>query len=210
MVKFIGNKPKDLKMKEIKEPVFTKAELDAIKNDPNVTIGYYRGGIIGGPNFEQKPFSSEISKKLIAAKEKLNGTAKKRQCHQRINEFGWARLANWSTYSDNAKLVFGIKYSSPRGLTKTEKTIINKYRQLLGYLLQQVGWKGMYEEKDSLGEGNYIIPLDNPENIKLLYTLSPSIGFYYKSHRPDFETLKNLEYGCKYKQSQMGDVENTR
>ena len=66
-------------------------------------------------------------------------------------------------------------------------------------------------DKDPFGEvGDYVIPLNNPDNIKLLYTLSPSIGFYYKSQRPDLETLQYLEYGCKYNQNQMANSEKLR
>ena len=187
-------------MKEIAKPVFTDKELAEIENG-DLDIGYTTPGQIPlGPDFQTKPFANKRSQRFVAVKEKLNGTEKKRKMHQEINKFGFATLHGWGKFSDGAKLVFGVKYSSSRGLTKTGESVIKKYNQLLGYYLQQVGWKDISVETDTIGKGQYIIPLNNPENIKLLYTLSPSIGFHYKSDRPDLETLRSLELGYQYEQ----------
>ncbi len=191
-------------MKEIEKPVFTQAELDEIEKG-RISIGYRTpaGTIMPGPNFEEKPFASKISKQFAAAKEKVNGIAKKRQYHEAINEFGWARLDNWARYPEpnQAQLMFGIKFSTNGGLTKTGRSVIKKYNKFLRYCLQQAGWEGIRVQK-SLDEDvpDYIVPLNSIKNIKLLYTLSPSIGFYYKSDRPDFEALKNLEFAYNYEQ----------
>lgn len=193
-------------MKEIEKPVFTKAEI-AEMDSARLNIGYTQGQILGGPDFEGKPFASEVSKKLVAAKERLNGTAKKRMYHEEINKFGWARLDGWKAYPNlnEVRLVFGVKYQAPAGVSKVGKGILKKYHKFLGECLQHAGWKGVQLERP-ISDGSlpdYIIPLNNQDNIKLLYTLSPSIGFHYKSHAPDFETLKNLEYTCVYEQQQM-------
>lgn len=182
-------KQKDINMTKIKEPVFTSKELEEIQG-PRLSIGYHYGELLAGYDFEKKPMSSGVSG-FAKAKEKLNGIAKKRQYHEKINEFGWARVDN------NKTLVFGIKFSSPGGLTKIGKSVIEKYSQLLGYYLSQVGWKNITVDE----YGQYIIPLNQPENAKLLRTLSPSIGFYYRTKRPDLETFEELEFMQKYREN---------
>ena len=172
------------------EPTFTRAEINEM-NSANLEIGYRVGSLLPGCDFENKPFTNKIRKNLIKAKEKLNGTQKKRQLHEKINSFGWARF-------ENTRLVFGIKFSSPGGLTKTGASVVRKYKQLLGYYLEQAGWRGIFIN----GDDDYVIPLNNPENVKLLYTLSPSIGWYYKSKRPDMDDIEQLEYKLKAAQAE--------
>ena len=185
---------KGFNMNKFKEPVFLPEELAEARSS-RLSIGYNMGELMGGYDFKNKPFANKVSKSSASAKEKLDGTAKKRQYHEKINAFGWARMDNSKQY--NKTLVFGIKFSAPSGLTKIGKNTIAKYNQLLGYYLQQVGWQGMFIDDFD----NFVVPLNNPTNIKLLHTLSPSIGFYYKSARPDMETLEELEYLTKYEQN---------
>ena len=176
-------------MAVFKKPIFTEAEI-AETESSHLFVGYHNGSLIAGHDFARKPFKGEKTNIFVAAKEKLNGTAKKRQCHAQINSFGWARF-------DKNKLAFGVKFSTSNGLTKVGEKVIKKYEQLLGYLLEQAGWKDIKVVKDEYLSGtNYVVPLDNPENIKLLYTLSPSIGFYYKVKRPDIEDMNRLEMQC--------------
>ena len=180
-------------MAKFTKPVFTQAEVAETENG-NLSIGYTGYCLNAGKDFNRKPFASKISVSLTKAKEKLDGTAKKRNCHEQINSFGWARF-------EENRLVFGLKWSCPSGLTKIGESVISKYNQLLGYLLEEAGWKNITVDK----EGGYSIPLNNSENIKLLYTLSPSIGFYYKTKSPELSDLQFLEYEVKYKESQYNE-----
>jgi len=195
----LAQREKGWNMKNFTKPVFTQAELDEM-NGHDLYIGYRPAEIPSGYDFEKKPFASERAKKLITVKEKLNGTEKKRHYHEKINSFGWARTRG-------NDLVFGIKFSSsnPKGLSKTGSSVIKKFKQLLGYYLEQVGWQDItLDDRD-----DYVIPLTNPANIKLLYTLSPSIGFYYKSTPPDLEMLRSLEFKCQMNQQRQKNFEKS-
>ena len=176
-------------MAQYEKPIFTAAEIAELES-PRLSVGYSNGSLIPGYDFKRKPFKSKVSAAFADAKEKLDGTAKKKYCHAQINSFGWARF-------DKDKLVFGVKFSSPQGLTKIGEKAIAKYEQMLGYFLEQAGWKGIRIHRDKYLFGtDYIVPLDNPENIKLLYTLSPSIGFYYKGELPEVSDIERLEMMC--------------
>jgi hypothetical protein len=169
-----------------KEPVFTPEELAAVEKG-DVYFGYHNGELMGGHNFAREPFSS-----FTKAREALDGTLKKRKCHEKINSFGWARL-------EGDVLKFGLKYSVGSRESKAARSAIKKYHQLLGFLLEQVGWQGI-----GIDEFNdFAVPMDNENNIKLLYTMSPSIGFYYRSPVPEMGDLERLEYDLKYKQAQQ-------
>ena len=177
-------------MSNFNEPIFTKEEI-AETESPRLYMGYRGGMLIAGYDFSRKPFDNGKANLFVAAKEKLNGTAKKRKCHEQINSFGWARF-------DKNKLSFGVKFSTSGGLTRVGERVIKKYQQLLGYLLEQAGWKDIKVIKE-IGGTSYSVPLDNIENVKLLYTLSPSIGFYYKTERPDIADMEKLEMQCHVK-----------
>ena len=170
-------------MKKITEPVFTPLELNDIEMG-NLTLGYRNGELLAGYNFAREPFTS-----FTKAREMLDGTMKKRKCHEKINGFGWARM-------NGHDLLFGVKYTSNGGLTRAGQSAVKKYKQLLGYLLQQAGWQEIKVNE----YGDYVIPMDNRENIKLLYTMSPSIGFYYRAERPDMALLEELEYKLNVKE----------
>ena len=168
-----------------KEPIFTEDELNEVKT--GVSIGYEHGMLIPGHDF-RNAFTNKVAKKLISAKERINGMAKRRELHEKINSFGWARV-------DGSKLRFGVKYSSPNGLSQLGKSSVEKYKQLLGFYLEQAGWKNIKVD----GYGDYEIPLDYSENVELLYNLSPSIGFYYKAGVPDMNRIEQLKYEAEYK-----------
>ena len=172
-------------MSKFKEPRFAKDELDSKKT--NIYVGYSDGNLLPGYDFKNKPFAK---KGWVSAIEKLNGTSKKRECHEKINSFGYAR---W----DKKSISFGVKFASHSSLgpSKIGKIALQKYNQLLGYLLEQAGWKNV-----QVSNGEYVVPLNNQENIKLLYTLSPSIGFYYKTGLPSMEDIENLEYDIQIKE----------
>jgi len=175
-------------MARFKKPVFTREEVAELESY-RLRVGYDGGSLIPGHDFDRKPFDDKGSA-FANAKELLDGTAKKRRCHALINKFGWTRF-------DNKSLAFGIKFTSPNGLSKTGKSVIKKYEQWLGYLLEQAGWKNIRVNEDEyLASTDYIVPLDNPENIKLLRKLSPSMGFHYKTKRPDMDDLDRLEMLC--------------
>lgn len=185
-------------MPKYKEPIFTKEELD--EKISGVEFGYQAGSLIPGYDFGPK-YAGKFMKVFIKGEELLDGTAKKREIHAKINSFGFA-------YVHESTLVFGVKFNSPGGLGKIGKSTVEKYKQLLGYYLEQVGWRNIKFDQLS---GGYEIPMDNAENIKLLYALSPSIGFYYKSSRPDaanFERWKN-EAAYKATQRKMTQPEKT-
>lgn len=173
-------------MVKFKKPVFTSDELDEKKT--GITVGYsaHSGGLVGGYDFD-KPFKTKTQKTFNKAKEILNGTAKKRSYHEEINSFGWATLDR-----EAPCLTFGIKFvsSSYMGPSKIGKSALRKYKQLLGYNLKQTGWQGVHIDSDD----NYVVPLDNINNLKLLYTLSPSIGFYRKSELPDMEFIDQMQF----------------
>ena len=176
-------------MSNFEKPVFSAKEIAEIEAG-HIDVGYKHVGLYSGYDFSTKPFRGKLTERFVEAKEKLDGTAAKRDCHAQINSFGWARFQKSHLVNEN-NLLFGIKYSGHSSSTeeKVAKSVLAKYRQLLGYLLQQAGWKNIKADK----EGDYVVPLDNAENIKLLYTLSPSIGFYYKVPRPTLEDLRLLE-----------------
>jgi len=173
-------------MSTFAKPFFTKSEVAEIESE-RLFVGYTDGSLVPGHDFKRNPFKSRVFGAFINAKERLDGTAKRRLAHKQINSFGWARF-------DKDKLVFGVKFSSPRGLTDTGERAIGKYSQMLGYLLEQAGWKDIRTRKDEYMYGiDYVVPLNNIENVKLLYTLSPSIGFYYKGPRPEMSDFERLE-----------------
>ena len=178
-------------MSKFVKPIFTKDELDEQKT--NIDVGYKYGALLPGYDFESKPLTSKFKQEMRAAIERINGTAKKRAQHEKINSFGWAKLGGNSLY-------FGLKWSSLNGMgpSRIGQSAIKKYKQLLGYLLEQAGWKGIKYEG-----GEYEVPLNNPDNIKNLYVLSPSIGFHYKGIRPDLEFMEKMEFEIKYKGNQQ-------
>jgi hypothetical protein len=194
MIKYWHMNTKDFIMTEFKKPIFTKDELDPQKT--GIDVGYDMASLIPGHDFSNKPFATKTAKAFTVAKERLNGTAKKRGYHETINSFGWARI-----YEN--ELMFGIKYSShsSKGPSRLGQSAIKKYKQLLGYCLAQAGWRGIKTD----GDGNYTVPLNNPENLKLFYTLSPSIGFYYKAPVPDMDYLEQLECEIKYNNMQKSN-----
>ena len=171
-------------MKKITKPVFTPDELDEKKT--NLSIGYRPGFLIAGYDF-QAPNQSKFKKAAMIVKEQINGTVKRRQAQERINKFGFA------TFDKNAKIMrFGIKYtSSSNGPSKIGKEALKKYHQLLGYYLQRAGWVNVYEEQQFDNSVLFAVKLDNTANVQNLYTLSPSVGFHYKSERPD---MSDIEY----------------
>jgi len=175
-------------MSNFTKPIFSPEEIAETKSG-RLYVGY-KGQLIAGHDFSSKPFAGKFAKKFTKAKELLDGTAAKRNCHEKINSFGWARF-------DKNQLTFGVKYVAQMGLSKAGKSAIAKYEQWLGYLLEQAGWKDITVKKD-LGSVNYVVPLNNAENISLLYTLSPSIGFFYKAKRPEVEDLRWLEANVVY------------
>ena len=187
-------------MAKFKKPVFTREEIAELEKG-RLSVGYKGGSLILGYDFDYKPFDKKGSL-FINAKEMLDGTAKKRQCHKLINNFGWARF-------DGKVLVFGVKFSSSKGLTKTGESVIKKYQQWLWDLLEQAGWENIKID-DDLGGTDYIVPLNNSNNIKLLYKLSPSIGFYYKSKRPDVADLQKLEYKVGLKKINVQEEHRSR
>lgn len=188
-------------MSNFAKPVFSAMELAQIESG-RLDFGYKNIGLKSGYDFSSKPFGGKLVEGFTKAKEKLDGTAAKRECHAKINSFGWARF-------DRNQLTFGLKYSVNGELSKTSgkavESAVAKYKQLLGYLLQQAGWKNIKVDSD----GDYVVPLDNAENVKLLYTLSPSIGFYYKVPRPTLEDLRWLEAEVAYNAQKPGQ-EKTR
>ena len=178
-------------MAKFEKPTFTREEI-AEEESTRLSVGYRAGMLIPGYDFTRKPFKGKKANIFVVAKEKLNGTAKKRNCHEQINSFGWARF-------DKDKLTFGVKFSTSGGLSRVGERVIKKYDQMLGYLLEQAGWKDIKVKEDMPDSTYYVVPLNNIENIKLLYTLSPSIGFYYKDKkaRPDIEDLEWLGMQCR-------------
>ena len=167
-------------MTKIKEPVFTREELNEIDSG-KLSVGYGNGQLIAGYDFAHKPFKEGFAKGI----EILNGTNKKRKCHEKINSFGYARF-------DGDELSFGVTWKDPH-ITKTGQSAIKKYNLLLLYYLENAGWKGISKDKDN----EYHVPLNNPENIQLLWTLSPSIGFYYKTERPDMSDIERLKFNIE-------------
>lgn len=171
-------------MKKIVRPVFTKEELEAEKR--NLSIGYNQTELRPGPDLS-KPFKNAYERARQKLVEKINGMDKKREAHAEINSFGWARYVSGG-YEEPSEIYFGIKFvkhNFPDDKDdKIDDKIIEKYQQLLGYLLQTAGWKNISQDGD-----NYVITLDNERDINNLYDLSPSIGFYYKGERPDAEDL---------------------
>ncbi len=203
-------------MSKYKEPIFTKEELDekisgvkfgysSHEKVPSEYLGVLSESTNSGtcstnnddscylvPGYDFRPkYAGAFLKALDKAEELINGMAKKREICAKINSFGWATL-------NGSVLRFGLKYSSPNGLSKVGKSAVEKYNQLLGFYLEQVGWKNI--KRDDFD--NYEIPLDYSENVELLYKLSPSIGFYYKSDRPDMKNFEQWRYEASYKDSQ--------
>lgn len=183
-------------MSKFKEPKFTKDELDSKKTGINVGYRPELRNLLPGHDFKNKPFAK---KGWISAIEKLNGTAKKRECHEKINSFGYAR---W----DKDQISFGIKFTSrgSMGPSKIGKSALQKYNQLLGSLLEQAGWKNIH-----IVDSEYVVPLDTQENIQLLHTLSPSIGFYYRAGVPSMEDIEKLEYEVSMNKKQQ-NIRKTR
>ena len=167
-------------MKKILKPVFTKEEIEEEKRD--LSIGYKHTELLPGPDLS-KPFKNVYERARQKVVEKINGTDKKRDAHAEINSFGWAKYVSGG-YGSPSKIYFGIKFVKHNFRNARLDKIIEKYRQLLGYLLQTAGWKNISQD-----DGNYVITLDNERDINNLYDLSPSIGFYYKGGRPDAEDL---------------------
>ena len=164
------------------KPVFTTEELDSKKT--GLYIGYDSGDLISGYDFSEKP-KTLFQKKVIALKEQINGIAKARLNHAKIGEFGYAVF-----YPERNEIWFGVKYSCPNGLNTLARSTIQKYNQLLEYYLNDSGWKNIEQDDFSC---NFVVKLNHLGNIQRLYTLSPSIRFYYKSERPNagyFECIK--------------------
>lgn len=183
-------------MSKFKEPIFTRDELDARKT--GISIGYSLGELISGHDFAHA-FKNKLSKKFIEVTERIDGTSKKRAAHEKINSFGWATF-------NGDELFFGVRFTNGANMTSIGESALKKYKQLLGFLLEQAGWKNIQLDE----YGNYAIPLDNSENIELLYKLSPSIGFYYKSEAPDMKDLEKLKLDIKYKNMQYKDTSKKR
>ncbi len=186
-------------MTRLIRPTFTKEELDEEKT--GLIVGYKRYELIPGPDFS-KPFKNayERGRKLIA--EKINGIAKRRAAHEQINDFGWARYEPGGM-GDYSRLVFGVKFVNYAKNQRSNQKIIQKYNGLLLYLLASAGWKNIVQDLD----GECVVTLNNEENIRNLYELSSSIGFYHKGELPDIADLKLQEIKLKYdKQEQQKSV----
>jgi len=169
-------------MIQVSKPIFTAEELDETKT--GITVGY-RLGLLIAYDF-RKPIKNKFEKIVLNFKDKLNRNKKRHQAQAAINNFGWARFDK-----DDKALCFGIKFSSNTSgiINPIGKSALKKYYQLLQYYLQTAGWKDVIA-----GEfGEYVVKLDNIENINNFYELSPYIGFYYKSAMPDKEYLKQCE-----------------
>lgn len=184
-------------MSKNKKPIFTPEELNLVKT--SLDIGYEPNALLPGYDFKKKHFQRKIPNLFIDIKEKLDGTAKKREYHKEINHFCWA-------YIQQNKLMFGVKFSS-HGFNKIkdlEKSVIHKYKQLLKYYLEKAGWQNVTADNS----GDYFVPLDSQANIELLYSLSPSIGFYHNTKRPTIATLEKLSSEIKTKQEQLWQSKN--
>lgn len=169
-------------MKKFAKPTFTKDERDEEKT--KIHIGYRTGFLIAGYDFD-KPIESKFKQFTTVIKERINGVDKKRAAHEAINKFGWATF-----YRESNILQFGVKYDSLNGgPSKIGYVALQKYNQLLAHYLQRAGWGNI--KKDEMG--NFTIELDTKTNIQNLCTLSPSIGFYYKSERPDMAYIEQCK-----------------
>lgn len=166
-------------MAKIEKPVFTTDELNSKKTGLN--IGYRPGLLVNGIDFSGKP-KNRFGRGINAVKERIDGTARKRRNHAEINKFGYATF-----YTGTNEIWFGVKYSSPNGLNTLAKSALQKYDELLEYYLRDSGWDDIKRDTFS---GDFIIKLNNPINLENLRALSPSIGFYYKSPRPENEDLQ--------------------
>ena len=176
-------------MTKIEKPVFTPDELDEVKT--GMTVGYKPGFLVRGNDFSELS-KNRFAKAIANTKELINGTARKRRNHEEINKFGFATF-----YTGTNEIWFGVRFNAaPNGLSRLAKSALNKYEQLLEYYLRDTGWADIKRDKFS---GNLIVPLNNPVNIEMLRTLSPSIGFYYKGPRPDDEDIKRAESAVRYK-----------
>ena len=168
-------------MKKIEKPTFTKDELDETKTQ--IRIGYRPGFLIAGYNFATTD-TNILAKTAIIVKEQIDGTNKKRNAHEAINKFGWAKFSK-----DSKKLVFGVKYSpAVEPITTIGQSALSKYTKLLGYYLQRAGWENIAQNDN----GDFEIKLNTMKNVRNLYTLSPSIGFDYQYARPDASDIKYL------------------
>ncbi len=166
-------------MAKIEKPVFTTDELNSKKT--GLDIGYRPGLLVNGIDFSEKP-KNRFGRGINAVKEHIDGTARKRRNHAEINKFGYATF-----YTGTNEIWFSVKYSYPNGLNTLAKSALQKYDELLEYYLRDSGWDDIKRDKFS---GNFIIKLNNPINLENLRTLSPSIGFDYKSPRPENEDLQ--------------------
>ncbi len=171
-------------MKKIVEPIFTPDEVDEEKT--GLELGYRTGReLLFGPDFT-KPFANAFERGRQQFVEKINGTAKKRNAHAKINKFGWARYMPGG-YAGPSQILFGVKWAVyGKHSVRLMQSAVAKYKQLLGYLLQSAGWKNIETDEDD----HYVVTLDNEQDIKNLYELSPSIGFYYKGEMPTVEDLQ--------------------
>ena len=183
-------------MARLTRPFFTKAELD--ENKTGLVVGYSRGELIPGPDFS-KPFKNAYERGRKAIAEKLNGIAKRRAAHEQINSFGWARYEPGGM-ARPSRLVFGVKFVNHAIDPRANQKIIQKYNGLLLYLSTAAGWKNIVQDLN----GDTFVTLNNEENIRNLYELSPSIGFYYKAEIPDIVDLGIQAVKVKYdKQEQQ-------
>ena len=139
---------KEFNMSKNKKPIFTPEELNLVKT--SLDIGYEPNALLPGYDFKKKHFQRKIPNLFMDIKEKLDGTAKKREYHKEINQFGWA-------YIQQNKLMFGVKFSS-HGFNKIkdlEKSVIHKYKQLLKYYLEKAGWQKHNREKKKPQPGQF-------------------------------------------------------
>ena len=112
-------------MTKFMKPIFTADEKNPKKT--GMLVGYDNGMLIPGHKFIKEP-NNTLEEKAIALKERVNGTARKRQNHTEINKFGYAVF-----YTGTNEIWFGVKYSCPNGVNTIARSARDKYYQLLGF-----------------------------------------------------------------------------
>ena len=173
-------------MNKIEKPVFSADELDSAKT--KMSVGFPDGTLIMGHNFTEAP-KNKFQKTVVAAKERVNGIAHKRNNHAEINKIGYALFM-----AGTNEIWFGAKINYDENLDSFGGSVADKYFQLLGYYLQDAGWVISSRDKQS---GDFIITLNAPANLENFRILSSSIGFV-SNCRPDTEDIKRAESAIKY------------
>ena len=186
-------------MTKFVKPMFKKEELDSQKT--NMYVGYENSELIPGYDFTEKP-KTLFQQKILNIKEKMNGIDKARYNHSEINKFGYATF-----YPEKNEIWFGVKYSCPNGLNTIASYVLEKYYQLLEYYLHDSGWKNIQQDNFSR---SFIIKTDDIDNIQRLYTLSSSIGFYYKSVRPNLMYFERTKAYIKESKSNKLYLQNKK